>query len=343
MASTHTRKHRFSRIKLVSGLLAIVMTEWVVALPANAIFEYHVSNWNCISNGVISQTSGVTQVEINATAPAGVCETAQPYHAVAGPCGLYVSHSVTFVCNFHCLDVTALVQADDLVFSYTGGGVPDVAIPVSMNMYIGSASSSASGSVVTTLTAGISFSGPFSDVGVTIPGLYVPGVINVTVGAPQGIAIHLVAGIDQHTGSGAAEMSLDTVAGSGPVFNLPADYTANSAQLGITNNEWVCDSPAGVPQDRPAATFLHEATPNPFNPTTTLSFSLASPGLARLSIYDVNGRLVRTLLDDHFSAGERSVIWEGLDDQGNRVASGVYFYRLNTEHFVESKRMVLLK
>jgi hypothetical protein len=88
---------------------------------------------------------------------------------------------------------------------------------------------------------------------------------------------------------------------------------------------------------------LHDATPNPFNPQTTLSFSLPVASHVKLTVYDVGGRLVATLLDEDRGPGVYDVTWEGLDTTGQRVSSGVYFYRIEATGFVETKRMVLLK
>jgi hypothetical protein len=88
---------------------------------------------------------------------------------------------------------------------------------------------------------------------------------------------------------------------------------------------------------------LHDAVPNPFNPRTTLSFSLPSLSHVRLTIYDVRGRLVTTLLDESRGPGRHGVIWDGRDDRQREVASGVYLYRIEAGSFVETKRVVLVK
>ncbi|MBE0564535.1 MAG: T9SS type A sorting domain-containing protein [Krumholzibacteria bacterium] len=93
----------------------------------------------------------------------------------------------------------------------------------------------------------------------------------------------------------------------------------------------------------PARVVLHPAVPNPFNPETVLSFSLPVPGHARLRVFDVRGHLVRTLLDEPSRAGRHSVVWNGRDDQARPLASGVYFYRIETGTFAATERMVLLK
>jgi len=97
------------------------------------------------------------------------------------------------------------------------------------------------------------------------------------------------------------------------------------------------------PSLSPARVVLHPAVPNPFNPETTLSFSLPIAGHARLRIFDVRGHLVRALLDEPREAGRHSVVWNGRDDQARPLTSGVYFCRIEIGAFAATERMVLLK
>jgi hypothetical protein len=83
--------------------------------------------------------------------------------------------------------------------------------------------------------------------------------------------------------------------------------------------------------------------PNPFNPQTTIAFSIAERANVRLAIYNINGALVRTLVNETRAAGAYDVAWDGRDQTGKQVASGVYFYRLVAGDFRSTKKMVLLK
>jgi hypothetical protein len=97
-------------------------------------------------------------------------------------------------------------------------------------------------------------------------------------------------------------------------------------------------------QPLPKAFALHGNVPNPFNPSTTIGYEIPPAGAdVNISIYDVAGRRVRTLVHEHRPAGVFSVPWNGDDDRGQRVASGVYFYRMRAGSFVETRKMVLLK
>ena len=83
--------------------------------------------------------------------------------------------------------------------------------------------------------------------------------------------------------------------------------------------------------------------PNPFNPSTTISFTLPESGHAKLTVYNLAGQKVRTLADESMAAGNHTVVWDGRDDTGNAVAAGVYLTRLNAGGTVATGKMVLVK
>jgi subtilisin family serine protease len=88
---------------------------------------------------------------------------------------------------------------------------------------------------------------------------------------------------------------------------------------------------------------LLDAHPNPFNPSTTISFGLANAEHADLAVYDILGRRVTTLVNGMTTEGQRNIAWDGTSDTGVHVASGVYFVRLVTPGFHASRRLVMLK
>jgi hypothetical protein len=93
----------------------------------------------------------------------------------------------------------------------------------------------------------------------------------------------------------------------------------------------------------PAPFHLSQNAPNPFNPATTIPFELTRADRVQLDVFDVAGRRVRALLDGQRAAGLHQAAWDGRDDAGRAVASGVYFYRLQAAGRVETRRMLLLK
>jgi hypothetical protein len=92
-----------------------------------------------------------------------------------------------------------------------------------------------------------------------------------------------------------------------------------------------------------AVTSLGRPRPNPFNPATTIEYSITAHGRVSLRVYDPPGRLVRTLVDDDLDAGEHRAVWDGTTGEGLRAASGVYFVRMETGGFCASEKLVLLK
>jgi flagellar hook assembly protein FlgD len=93
----------------------------------------------------------------------------------------------------------------------------------------------------------------------------------------------------------------------------------------------------------PVVAALKQNYPNPFNPETNIVFEMAKGGNATLSVYNTKGQLVRTLCNTFVTKGVQKYTWNGSDTNGNRVASGLYFYRLTTNGNVETKKMMLLK
>jgi len=91
------------------------------------------------------------------------------------------------------------------------------------------------------------------------------------------------------------------------------------------------------------ATKLIGNYPNPFNPVTSIKFNLVQNENVSLEIYNVLGQKVKTLVNEKLSAGKHSIVWEGNDNNGNKVASGIYFYKLTGERYTSTKKMLLLK
>lgn len=120
----------------------------------------------------------------------------------------------------------------------------------------------------------------------------------------------------------------------------------------FAGNESEPSLPAGMATDVPGLSaapsefFLGPAVPNPFNPVTEISYGIpagAEISPVILTIYGPTGRLVRTLVHEDQGPGTYRVTWNGADDRGRSVASGVYFYRITWNEEAETRRMVLLK
>ncbi|MGB2697722.1 MAG: S8 family serine peptidase [Candidatus Zixiibacteriota bacterium] len=88
---------------------------------------------------------------------------------------------------------------------------------------------------------------------------------------------------------------------------------------------------------------IHQNYPNPFNISTVIRYSLPQDSRVKITIYNIQGQKVKQLVNEHQSAGHKSVVWDGKNNNDKAVASGVYFYRIQTDDFVSTKKMLLLK
>jgi len=88
---------------------------------------------------------------------------------------------------------------------------------------------------------------------------------------------------------------------------------------------------------------LSKNYPNPFNPTTNISFTIPKKSIVNLSVYNIKGQKVKTLANDAYPAGKHNLIWNGNDENGHEVSSGVYFYHINASEYKATGKMLLLK
>jgi hypothetical protein len=116
------------------------------------------------------------------------------------------------------------------------------------------------------------------------------------------------------------------------------DHVGNEGTAAAPN---VATAVADAPN--PARFALRPAAPNPLNPSTTLSFELPARDHVRLSIYDVAGRWITTLLDEPRAAGRHELLWTGLDESRRLVASGTYLIRVESSLGIATGRVVLVK
>jgi hypothetical protein len=83
--------------------------------------------------------------------------------------------------------------------------------------------------------------------------------------------------------------------------------------------------------------------PNPFNPETTIAFTIPSPTNVKIDIFNIRGQRVKPLVDENYIEGEHRVVWDGTDNIGRSVSSGIYFYRMIAGEHVEVRQMMLMK
>jgi choice-of-anchor B domain-containing protein len=137
-----------------------------------------------------------------------------------------------------------------------------------------------------------------------------------------------------------------------------SSYTSEPVQIrfrGITGTNYTSDmaiddvsfegNPSDIKSPKELVTVfaLKPNYPNPFNPTTTIAYQVPHKSDVRIEIYNTLGQKVRTLLNDHKEPGEYQAIWDGRNDSGAQVGSGVYLYRLVARDFVQVRKMILMK
>lgn len=147
---------------------------------------------------------------------------------------------------------------------------------------------------------------------------------------------------DSQVRSGRVYWQVPAVSTSQAVLRLCVrDRAGNEGQ--DQSGAFLISGAVGLPDQAPTRLALLGNYPNPFNPRTTIQYSLDRPTHVRLSIYDPRGRLVRGLVDTEQLAGAHDQTWDGTDQQGRFVPSGVYFYRLQAGDLDDTRRMVLVK
>ncbi|MBX3007199.1 MAG: T9SS type A sorting domain-containing protein [Melioribacteraceae bacterium] len=154
-----------------------------------------------------------------------------------------------------------------------------------------------------------------------------------------------------------SELTGSTPMNSWTYLNNPSSETSPPGWYYIVNSErgtvslyliraYVSSTVSGVKEEYellPGTYALAQNYPNPFNPETAISYTLAAPQFVSVKIYDALGKEIRTLVNQEREAGSYKTNWNGTDDNGNLVSSGIYFYKINAGNFTQTKKMVLAK
>ncbi|HEX7878265.1 MAG TPA: choice-of-anchor D domain-containing protein [Candidatus Eisenbacteria bacterium] len=205
-------------------------------------------------------------------------------------------------------------------------------------------------------------------------GMFVDGMVQAANAGYTGLQARLDVYGASITGADAARFSIVGGFNAALVAGTPVDFTVHFDDTGAADNTtYVADltfttrdenlpgqanqasivwhltahteAASGVPGDGslPTVSRLVGNYPNPFTPSTRLAFEIAEHGFATIGIFDVNGRLVRRLVEAPFSPGRYEQVWDGTDDAGRPVSQGVYFYCLTTPVKRETKTMTLVR
>jgi len=125
-----------------------------------------------------------------------------------------------------------------------------------------------------------------------------------------------------------------------------ADNLNDGASISVDNFSYTRQGVVGIGDNisfQPDGFALHQNYPNPFNPATTIAYQLAGNANVVLKIYNVAGQEIKTLVNEKQSAGPQKVVWDGSDNSGQQVASGIYLYKLHAGDQTQTKKMILLK
>lgn len=148
--------------------------------------------------------------------------------------------------------------------------------------------------------------------------------------------------------------SIELVFPDGSVLNAPLNFDGKSIdQIGASGGmaKELLDEAYGQlglneTAYLPKAFSLAQNYPNPFNPSTTISYAVPEDNgqvAVRLSVFNLRGQLIKTLVEESQGPGTYNVNWDGTDNRGRQIGSGVYFYRLVADEFVSTRKMVVLK
>ena len=136
----------------------------------------------------------------------------------------------------------------------------------------------------------------------------------------------------------------DTSVGDPFVEHLTVSSDPFSPARTITGEDTIVTGIENRPSDGLPREFrLLQNYPNPFNPTTTIAFDVAKSADVSLKLYNITGQEIRSLIDENLSAGQYQITWDGKNNVGQQVASGIYFYQIKAGQFSAIKKMILLK
>ncbi|MFO8144473.1 MAG: M14 family zinc carboxypeptidase [Candidatus Syntrophosphaera sp.] len=179
--------------------------------------------------------------------------------------------------------------------------------------------------------------------------MYDPVYVEASTDGQEWIALWEKSGRHDHFQM--EQVSLDDYAGSSIYLRLR--LTDESIHIELTDPGWTIDNiriitgTSSVENDDGVSPAIQAALypnyPNPFNPETTIRFSLAKPTDIDITIYNARGQLVRKLIGESVPSGDHQVVWNGRDDGGNEVGSGIYLYRMQSGDYVKTRKMMLVK
>lgn len=180
--------------------------------------------------------------------------------------------------------------------------------------------------------------------GTSFAGPHVAGLVALLISAKPELAGH-VGLIEYIITETAVFLPTSQECGGVPGTEIPNNTYGSGRIDSYAAYRMAFSLPAAVHDVRPPGAFfiLEPNFPNPFNPTTTIRYTLTRSGKVSLNIYTVRGELVRVLVDGYQDVGVRYVAWDGCDGRGRNVSSGIYFYTLKGGEYRSTRKMVFLQ
>ena len=134
-----------------------------------------------------------------------------------------------------------------------------------------------------------------------------------------------------------------TTAYNGRAWYCWTDPRENGLNIYANNSIYLATDIEDKDEIIPSGFELTQNYPNPFNPSTEISFVLPSKSFVTISVYNMLGQQVKTLVESNLPAGTHTITWDATNQFSMKVASGIYFYKMEADDFVEMKKMVLMK
>jgi hypothetical protein len=181
---------------------------------------------------------------------------------------------------------------------------------------------------------------------------YTPEDLSVVLDSSSPVDFSITAE-DKDTGISSLEIKWfvngDLSQSGGTDFNMPFEKAGIYEVRAVVSDGYDEDSvtwsvtQTGINENIPLSTKLYQNYPNPFNPSTVIRFDISTGSFASLNIFNSRGQNVRSLLDSNLKPGSYSVAWDGKDDNGGVLSSGIYYYTLRSENYTKTNKMLMFK
>ncbi|MDF1544360.1 MAG: T9SS type A sorting domain-containing protein, partial [bacterium] len=170
------------------------------------------------------------------------------------------------------------------------------------------------------------------------------GIFELEQALDQGDAADPFPGTSANNGFNGTSLPNSNSYLAGPTLVSVGEISENGTDITADLNVGIAASVADELDQAVADKFqLKQNYPNPFNPSTNIDFEVEVNALVQLVVYNIAGQIVATLLDTQLSPGEHTILWDTRDEQGNKISSGIYFYRLTVGNSSQTKKMILLR